>query len=87
MLELPQIPYAMQKNRREIVAMRGINYSDVLQDGDLADSLNLSARRYPYITTRKARVKQSGYENATAMTSWDKLVVDGGHQPSLRRET
>lgn len=78
MLELPQIPYAMQKNRREIVAMRGINYSDVLQDGDLADSLNLSARRYPYITTRKARVKQSGYENATAMTSWDKLVVVEG---------
>ncbi len=78
MLTLPQIPYAMQKNRKEIVAMRGINYSDQIQDGDMTDSLNLSARRYPYITTRKARVKQTSYADATALTAWGKLVAVEG---------
>ena len=78
MLTLPNITYAMQKNRKEIVAMRGINYSDQLQDGDLADSLNLSARRYPYIATRKGRVKQESYANVTALTAWEKLVAVRG---------
>jgi hypothetical protein len=68
----------MQKNRKEIVAMRGINYSDQIQDGDMTDSLNLSARRYPYITTRKARVKQTSYADATALTAWGKLVAVEG---------
>ena len=78
MLTLPSISYAMQKNRKEIVAMRGINYSDQLQDGDLAHSLNLSARRFPYITTRKARAKQEAYASVTALTAWDKLVAVRG---------
>lgn len=78
MLTLPNITYAMQKNKREILAMRGINYSDQLKDGDLADSLNLSARRYPYIATRKGRVKQEAYANVTALTAWETLVAVRG---------
>ena len=74
-MKLPDIPYAMQKNRSEIVSMRGINFSDILQDGDLANSKNISARRYPYITTRRARAKQSGYTGCTALTAWDKLIA------------
>lgn len=63
--------------------MRGINYSDQTQDGDLRDSLNLSARRYPYMTTRRARVKQKKtedayYTGATALTAWGKLVAVEG---------
>ncbi len=78
MLRLPKIPYAMRKNRREILSMRGINYADAAQDGDLADSLNISARRFPYISTRHAREEIDGYSSVTAMTAWDKLVcVDG----------
>ena len=77
-MNLPKITYAVQKNQSEIVAMRGINYSDQLQDGDLRDSLNVSARRYPYLSTRRARTQQTGYSGVTALTSWDKLVsVDG----------
>ena len=72
---LPELPYAMQKNKSEIVSMRGINFSDILQDGDLADSKNLSARRFPYITARRARAKQSGYTGCTALTAWDKLIA------------
>lgn len=75
---LPNIPYAMQKSKSEIVAMRGINFSDALQDGDLAESKNLSARRYPYIATRRARAKQAQYAGCTAMTAWAKLVVVQG---------
>ncbi len=78
MLKLPQMPYTMQKAQTEIIAMRGINYSDQFQDGDMADSLNLSARRYPYITTRKGRPQQAYYQNATALTSWDGLVAVQG---------
>ena len=74
-MKLPEIPYTMQKNKSEIVSMRGINFSDILQDGDLADSKNLSARRYPYITTRRAREKQPGYSGCTALTAWDKLIA------------
>nr|DAF46466.1 MAG TPA: stabilization protein [Siphoviridae sp. ctdau33] len=61
-----------------MVQMRGINWSDAIQNGDLRDSLNLSARRWPYITTRKGRLKQTGYQNVTALTSWDKLVAVQG---------
>ena len=78
MRTLPSIPYAMQKSKSEIVAMRGINFSDALQDGDLAESKNLSARRYPYIATRRARAKQAQYAGCTAMTAWAKLVVVQG---------
>lgn len=78
MLILPKIQYTMQKSRKEIVAMRGINYSDQIQDGDMADSLGISALRYPYITTRKVRPKLAEYENISAMTAWDKLVAVRG---------
>ena len=44
---LPQISNNVGKSKSEIVSMRGINWSDQLQDGDMRDSLNLSARRYP----------------------------------------
>lgn len=58
----------------DVPLMRGINYSDVLHDGDMADSRNISARRYPYITTRRAREKQA-FTDAIALTGWDKLAV------------
>ncbi len=72
---LPKIAYGFQKMKSEIVAMRGINYSDMISDGDLAECKNLSARRYPYITTRRARVKQEMYSAVTALTSWERLVT------------
>ena len=72
---LPEVPYAMNKSKSEIVAMRGINFSDMLQDGDLAESKNVSARRWPYMATRRARAKQNGYAGCVALTAWDKLVA------------
>lgn len=75
---LAKIPYNISKTKSEIVAMRGINWADTIQDGDLLDSLNLSARRYPYIATRRGRMKMEGYENVTALTAWGKLVAVKG---------
>lgn len=76
-MKLPQIAYNIQKNQQEMVQMRSINYSDALNDGDLADSLHLSARRHPYITARRKRQQLTGtaYTSATALTSWRKLVT------------
>ena len=71
---LPMLENAPRQTGSDILTMRGINYSDQLNDGDLADSLNISARRFPYISTRKARQKQS-YAKASALTAWVKLVV------------
>lgn len=75
---LPQIPYNVSKTKSEIMAMRGINWSDRIQDGDLRDAKNLSARRYPYIATRRGRKQLETYENATALTAWGKLVAVQG---------
>lgn len=77
---LSELVADMPKQQREIVSMRGINFSDNFQDGDIAYSQNISARRYPYISTRLLREKQSGYENATAIAAWGALiVVEGTH--------
>lgn len=58
--------------------MRGINYSDHFNDGDLRECINLSARRWPYISTRRQRAKQEGLSSCTALTAWDKLITVQG---------
>ena len=75
---LPRLPYNIPVRSGEMVQMGKINYSDNFQDGDLADSRNISARRWPYISTRRARTKQSGYNEVTAMTAWNKLITVKG---------
>lgn len=64
--------------KKQLVAFRGINWSDRYQDGDLADSLNLSTRRFPYMSTRRARGRQADYAGATALTARGALVVVQG---------
>lgn len=54
-MRMAKVPYAVTKKQSEIVALRGNNWSDALTDGDLAESRNLSTRRYPYIAARNAR--------------------------------
>lgn len=75
---LPKIPYIMRKNKSVVVAMGGVNFSNVTRDGDIADSKGISARAYPYLTTREARRKLT-YESVTAMTVFQgKLVTVKG---------
>ena len=75
---LPGLATNIQKNEVFTMSLRGINYSDMLQEGDMVDSLNISARRYPYISTRKKRTVHGNYTNATALASWEKLIVVDG---------
>ncbi len=72
---LPQIPYKMAKNKSQMIAMRSINYTDMLQDGDIVDSKNISARAYPYITTRKARERGDDYKNVEAITVFNGKIA------------
>lgn len=71
-----QVPYVQNKGKGQIVRLGGINYSNVLQDGDLADCKNISASKFPYITTAKEAQKMqgTGYENAEAITSYQNLI-------------
>ena len=55
MFKLPKVPYTMDKDQSVQIPFRGINYSDMLTDGDVADSRGISMRRYPFITTRRGR--------------------------------
>lgn len=75
---LPNLPNNIQKNRREIVELRGVNYTDSFADGDLAYCKNLSARRWPYLSTRKAREHLAELDGSTALTAWEKLVCVRG---------
>lgn len=77
-MRLPRISYDLGELASEIVAMRGINYSDAFQDGDIRDCKNMSARRYPYLSTRRGREQLTQYEGATALTAWNKLVAVQG---------
>lgn len=77
-MRLPDLPVGDIQQRREMVSSRGINYSDNIQDGDLAACTNLSNRRWPYLATRNARTQQEGYEGVTALTSWNGLVAVQG---------
>lgn len=75
---LPFLNSRRPGSKKQIVAFRGINYSDQFQDGDMKDCLNLSARRFPYLTTRRARQQLDEYSNATAMAARGSLVVVSG---------
>lgn len=82
-MRLPKIVSDVSKSKSEIVAIRGINWSDQVQSGDLLDSTNLSTRRYPFFSTRHARIRQeknSGdfYTGVTALTAWGELVTVAG---------
>lgn len=72
---LPQMVTDIPQRMNAIVQMRGINYSDNHTDGSLADSMNISSRRFPFFTTKRPREKLENYDGATAMTSWNGLVV------------
>lgn len=75
---LPYLKSVPRKNKKQIVAFRGINYSNAYQDGDLLESMNISTRRFPYLTTRRARRRLEEYSGVSAMSSRGGLVVVQG---------
>lgn len=56
----------------------GLNRTDAASDGALTDSLNLSSRHYPALSTRKGRRNAVTTQKGSALYAWDELVwVDG----------
>lgn len=53
---LPKIPYKMEKNKSQSIPMRSINLGSAAEVGELSDSLGISTRKFPYLTTRKGDV-------------------------------
>lgn len=94
-MKLPDLRYGWRKMKRDTLAIRGINYSDQIADGDLADSAGLSTRRYPYFSTRHGRPAVEGYEGVSAVYRYndriftvkgDALYLDGAYLCTVSAE-
>lgn len=72
-----RVPYPANSIRREIVQLKGINYTNNYTDGDLEDSKNITIDKFPYISTAKANSKLEGeiYGNANALAVYNALVI------------
>ena len=52
---LPQLTRVTARTQEQIVAFRGLNWSDQAQEGELREGTNLSARRFPCLAARRGR--------------------------------
>lgn len=65
MISAPKVPYVMRKNKSSEVTMRGINYTNIIQDGDIYDSDGVVADEFPYISVKPDnKLIASGASNA-----------------------
>ena len=75
---MPLLPYLSEvqnASKKYTVAFKGLNYGQGTQDGEFADTYNLSTDNYPCITQRAARVKKALYRNPSALHSKGKLLI------------
>lgn len=75
---LPYLNHIVPSTKQEVVSFRGVNWSEQASAGELRDSLNLSARKWPCLTTRRGRTQQPQYTGCTALVSRGKLVAVQG---------
>ena len=77
-MKMPILRAARNKTEGQIMAFRGVNYSDNFRDGELEDSLNLTTERFPSLSQRAGRTVLGNYDKATAVHYKGKrFVVDG----------
>ena len=69
MLKLPKVPYTMDKDQNAEIPFRGINFSDAIKEGDIADSCGISMRRYPLVTNKRGRSEKR--HNIAHVTSYN----------------
>lgn len=72
---LPKIPYKMEKNKSQSIPIGNLNLSCNIQPGDIAASRGISARKFPYLTTKKKDARQGGYSDVLAMTVFNGKIV------------
>ena len=74
----PYLQEVSNPSKKYTVNFRGINYGEGTQDGEFADTLNLSTDQYPCITQRAARIKDGEYASPSTLHSkGELLVIDG----------
>ena len=77
---LPYLKEVQNASKQYSLMFKGINYGEGTQDGEFADTLNLSTSKYPCITQRAARIKvnEEPYENPTTIHAKGKLLIIDG---------
>lgn len=75
---LPYLQEVKNPSKKYTVAFKGLNYGEGTQDGEFADTYNLSTDQFPCITQRAERILTNDYRNPSTLHSKGKLlVVDG----------
>lgn len=75
---LPYLQEVQNASKKYSVAFRGLNYGEGTQDGEFAETHNLSTDQYPCITQRAERIKAGEYEKPTTIHAKGKLLVIDG---------
>ena len=75
---LPYLQEVQNASKKYSVAFRGLNYGEGTQDGEFAETHNLSTDQYPCITQRAVRISAKEYQNPTTLHSKGKLLVIDG---------
>lgn len=72
---LPYLQEVQNPSKKYSVVFRGLNYGEGSQDGEFAETYNLSTDNYPCITQRAARISVKEYRKPTTLHSKGKLLV------------
>lgn len=75
---LPYLQEVQNASKKYSVMFRGVNYGEGTQDGEFAETYNLSTDQYPCITQRAARIMAGKYTLPTTLHSKGKLLVIDG---------
>ena len=72
---LPYLTETKRASKKYNVTFRGLNYGEGSQDGEFAETYNLSTDQYPCITQRATRVMAGEYTLPTTLHAKGKLLV------------
>lgn len=75
---LPYLQEVQNPSKKYSVAFKGLNYGEGTQDGEFAETHNLSTDQYPCITQRAARIEAGEYIKPTTLHAKGKLLVIDG---------
>lgn len=77
-MKLPYLNYSGNRKERQGLTFGGINVRANAAEGELRESRNLSSQDLPVLTQRGGRQSLGLWQNGTAMTAWEGLVVVAG---------
>ena len=72
---LPYLQEVQNASKKYTVNFRGLNYGEGTQDGEFAETYNLSTDQYPCITQRAARIHVKEFNNPSTLHSKGNLLV------------